>query len=469
MKKSLLFLLLFTIAAFGSLFAQENATGAIFNEAVYQSLPRKAVQYSKALDVLPRAFSLKQYAPYPGNQNPYSTCTAWATAYAGRTIMESYSLGRQNRTETTTNVFSPVFVYKSVSKNPSCDTGIQIFDALDIIVNPGIPRRSSAEQTSDFKFIPLSGFTQSPKFPISSYKTIYDARRTENNSASWILSIKESLFNGKPVVIGMYVPLSFHLVKASPWRPNPSENPNPKTGYHAMCVVGYDDSQYGGAFEIQNSWGEGWGEKGYIWVQYEVFARFVKEAYEMVENLSTRKDAALFSGFVDIEVENSQGGMPVRFDERGFYRTVKSWPSGTVFRFLMGNDQPAYVYAFGADSATKNTIRIFPLKETLESPVLDHAKNVIAFPGEYDWIEMDNVTGTDYLVVLFAKQELDIDSIRAKFAAASGTFNERVAAAVGSNFVSPKNIQYEKDRIKFKGSSANRSAVMGLLLAIDHN
>jgi len=87
-------LLFFT---FGSLFAQEYPTGAILDDAIYQSLPRKAVQHSKALDILPKAFSLKQYAPYPGDQGSYGTCTAWATAYAGRTIMESFSLDRQNR------------------------------------------------------------------------------------------------------------------------------------------------------------------------------------------------------------------------------------------------------------------------------------------------------------------------------------------------------------------------------------
>jgi len=288
------------------------------------------------------------------------------------------------------------------------------------------------------------------------------------NNLPWVQSVKGSLANGKPVVIGMHVPFSFDRVKSSPWRPLPDENPNDQYRGHAMCVVGYDDSQFGGAFEIQNSWGDGWGEKGYIWVQYDVFTLFVKQAYEMVENLSARKDAALFSGFVDIEVENSREGMPVRFDERGFYRTLRSWPSGTVFRYLMGNDYPAYVYAFSADSATKNTYRIFPLEESRESPALDYAKNIIAFPGEYDWIEMDKVTGTDYLVVLFAKQELNIDSVRAKFAAAAGGFQERVAAAVGPNFIAPKNIQYEKDRIRFKGSSANRNAVMGILLAIDH-
>ena len=36
---------------------------------------------------------------------------------------------------------------------------------------------------------------------------------------------------------------------------------------HAMVIIGYDDNMYGGAFEILNSWGEEWGDNGYIWIR----------------------------------------------------------------------------------------------------------------------------------------------------------------------------------------------------------
>jgi hypothetical protein len=93
---------------------------------------------------------------------------------------------------------------------------------------------------------------------------------------------------------------------------------------------------------------------------------------------------------------------------------------------------------------------------------------MVAWPGEHDWMQMDNVTGTDYLVVLFSKQELDIDGIRARFADASGSFPARVARAVGPGYVQPAKIRYETSRIRFSGSMVNRQAVIGLLLAIDH-
>jgi hypothetical protein len=69
-----------------------------------------------------------------------------------------------------------------------------------------------------------------------------------------------------------------------------------------MCVVGYDDARYGGAFEVQNSWGTKWGNAGYIWIPYTVFTDFVFEAYGISENLGLYQNTVEFSGSAQIEV-----------------------------------------------------------------------------------------------------------------------------------------------------------------------
>jgi hypothetical protein len=48
-----------------------------------------------------------------------------------------------------------------------------------------------------------------------------------------------------------------------------------------MCIVGYDDNKFGGAFEIMNSWGKEYGDNGFIWFRYEDFAKEVKTAYAL--------------------------------------------------------------------------------------------------------------------------------------------------------------------------------------------
>ena len=467
MKKTIV-LLLFSLLAFGSLSGQEFPRGAVLDEARYNSLPQKAAQLSRGLKALPRSASLKQYAPFPGDQGQYSTCTAWAAGYAARTIAESIAMERQDRTQTTNSVFSPVFIYKSINDDPACVEGTAISDALDVMKDPGIPRRNSIEQNSDFKTVQLTGYLQSPKFPIAGYVTLFNYRFGQTgNTQMKIQAVKKSLSEGKPVIIGMNTPNSFDRVRTSPWIP--LANANFDYGGHAMCVVGYDDDKFGGAFEIQNSWGTGWADDGYIWIQYNNFGLFVAEAYELIEDLSAYRDSTIYSGFVEIEVYRSAVGMPVVYDPSGFYRTENSYPSGTMFRYIMGNNTPAYVYAFSADSSTAKTDRIFPPEGTNISPVLDYSENVLAWPGENDWIKMDDTVGTDYLVVLFSKQELDIDAIRARFTENQGSFPGRVAGAVGPNYVSLSSIQYETSSIEFTAAMENKYSVVGLLLAIEHH
>jgi C1A family cysteine protease len=40
-------------------------------------------------------------------------------------------------------------------------------------------------------------------------------------------------------------------------------------GGHAVVCVGYDDAKQ--AFIVRNSWGTGWGDKGYFYMPYEFF------------------------------------------------------------------------------------------------------------------------------------------------------------------------------------------------------
>jgi len=67
--------------------------------------------------------------------------------------------------------------------------------------------------------------------------------------------------NGNPLPTGL-------------WQPKVGEE---MFGGHAMCVIGYSDSKYGGAFEIMNSWGTEFGEGGFFWIKYNDFIQRVQE------------------------------------------------------------------------------------------------------------------------------------------------------------------------------------------------
>ncbi|GHU21777.1 hypothetical protein FACS1894172_19580 [Spirochaetia bacterium] len=449
----------------GIIAAQEYYTGAILDEALYNSLPQKAAQLTRAYENMPDAVSLKAYAPVPGNQGAYGTCVAWSTAYAARTISESIALNRINRQLTTENTFSPTFIYKNISSDPSGKTGTVISDALNVMKTEGAVKMLAIERTGDyFRNTSLSMFRNSQRYPIADYVILYRSDRgNPGTDLSRIDIVKKSISENKPVIIGMEVYTSFSNAKDVY---NPGRQLGMYRGGHAMCVVGYDDTKYGGAFEILNSWGTDWGNGGYTWIPYTVFDQFAYHAYEMIERLDSYKDATEYDGFAQIELYGSKAGMPVVFSN-GYYRTTASYESGTRFRYLLGNDKPAYVYAFASDETIRQTTQIFPLDD-VTSPVLDYSENTIAFPGEYKWIQLDNQPGTDYLVVLYSKEALNIDAIRTRFTREGGTFPERVAKAVGSNFIPYNQAIYNPAELRFSATSTNTKAIFGLLLAIGH-
>jgi len=459
------FLILPLFLLFSPLFGQTYSTGAILDPARYEQTEAKPVLLSRNYTSIPRTVSLKQYGPVPESQGQYGTCVGWSTAFAARTISESIAMNRTDRTETSNNVFSPIYVYKNISTDPAGQKGTCIPDALNFMSNDGAVKRLAFERTTDFPLIMISAFANSRRYPISGYVRLFsNPRGVPGTVNDRVTPVKKSLAEGKPVIIGMNTPNSFFNA-AGQWQPY--ESPNGNYGGHAMCAVGYDDNMYGGAFEVQNSWGTDWGNSGYIWISYNTFASFVNEAYEIIENLAIYKEATRYAASINIEVSNNRAGMPVTYDSQGFYKTNSSYPSGTDFRFLMTNRYPAYVYAFAADSGTTNITQIFPLRGV--SPVLDYPDSTVAWPGEHDWIRLDNNTGTDYLVVLYSKEALDISAIERRFAAERGTFPERAARAVGQNFIPYRDVQYNSGKIEFSAVSANPRAVFGLLLAIEHH
>jgi len=463
------FLILPIFLLLSPLFGQEYSTGAILDPVRYEQTDAKPVLLSRNYDSLPRSVSLKQYSPIPENQGRYSTCVGWSTAFAARTISESIALDRTNRTETANNVFSPNFVYIGhylrMGITPTGHEGAYIPYVLDYMRDEGAVKRLAFERTTDFPLIMLSAFANNRRYPISGYVRLFSNPGVPGTIDERVPPVKMSLYNGRPVIIGMNTPVSFHTRGTAVWRPY--ESPNRSHGGHAMCVVGYDDDMYGGAFEIQNSWGTNWGNEGYIWIRYGDFAAFVDEAYEVIENLALFREATRYAASIQIEVYNNRAGMPVTYDSQGFYKTNTSYPSGTDFRFLMTNRHPAYVYAFAGDSGTTNTTRIFPLRGV--SPVLDYTDSTVAWPGENDWIRLDDTTGTDYLVVLYSKEALDIEAIERRFAGERGAFPERVARAVGTNFIPYRDVQYNSTTIEFTAESYNPKSVFALLLAIDHH
>ena len=85
--------------------------------------------------------------------------------------------------------------------------------------------------------------------------------------------VKKIIYYDIPVVTGFSVTESLYLdllrtpngvSNSGLWTPSELED---SIGGHAMCIVGYNDQIYGGSFRVVNSWGDDYGDNGFIWIR----------------------------------------------------------------------------------------------------------------------------------------------------------------------------------------------------------
>jgi len=460
-----IFFIAIILASVNLTFAQsgsKHATGLSFNDDQYKTTPMKA-PLVRSLYSLPSSASLKKWCPSPKSQGQYGTCVGWSSTYAAMTIIEAQKNNWTDKTKINSNAFSPLFVYAQIKMktDDNCQYGTYINDALTILKDKG------AAKYNDFNVdcassIPSNLFTLASNYKIKDFAKLFDI--TDVSSIK-IQTTKKSLSENKPVVIGMAVPSSFDYATDC-WQP--TEDPNGTYGGHAMCVIGYDDNKFGGAFEIQNSWGADWGNQGYIWVKYNDYSNFCKYAYELIEPLNSNQNnnqEASLSGKVKFILSNGNEMKATLYNN--IYKMNDKYKSGTKFRLHISNNEPAFVYAFGSD-LTNKTYQIFPYAPGI-SPALTYKQNDVALPDEDHYIEMDNKVGTDFLCVLYSLSPLNIDEIRTKVQnQTTGTFQQKVQNAISSNMVSFSNVQYLKNnQIGFDAKSKDKT-VVALIVETTH-
>ncbi|HRI28430.1 MAG TPA: C1 family peptidase [Chitinophagales bacterium] len=311
MKKLLFTLFLCMAAAAGTAVAQQfgtglvletpssmgnnptHGTGLIFDDEAYRKVPMKAPLTRGEYGAIPAAASLKKYCPTPGNQGNTSTCTAWAAAYAAQTILWARANGINDPAAISAKAYSNGYLYRSISDDPSCLSGTNPMDALDVLKDDGNVFKNEVGDLCP-SYLSSALKIKAASNTIQDYTTLF---YPDDDAAVKITTVKKALAENNPIMIAMLVPQSFHALQSDLWTPTVAESlgqfgcpcGNGTTNItccgHAMCVVGYDDNKYGGAFEIMNSWGTTWANKGFVWIKYTDFATFNFYAFELINNI----------------------------------------------------------------------------------------------------------------------------------------------------------------------------------------
>ncbi len=453
--KSLLFITVILFCLSLTVFSQEFGRGILLDDKSFENVPKAApLMRGDYLDI-PSKFSLRKYAPTPGHQGQYATCAGWACGYSARTILYSIKNGLINPL-IDINTFSPSFIYNQIRKDTSCTKGVDLVDALEVLKDFGALKFSDFNYDCD-KNVEYEEKIKAGEFKIMDYRAIFS-----NFSENKVLSTKKSISEYKPVVIAMDCPDSF-MKCDSVWVPDQSDYQLWSQG-HAIVVIGYDDEKYGGAFEVINSWGTGWGDEGFGWIRYSDFKYFSLYGFELTDDIDKQDLKYDLSGSLLFRLNN---GDTIKTNFNGSYFEVKNpYESGTKFELRISNYQPAYVYCLSADFS-QTISKIFPFAPDV-SPLLPYKENNIAIPDENSLLMLDEVTGKTYFCFIYTNRSLDIDGLIKSLKQKNGNFPQKIKAVLKNDLIEQANILFSTSaRIEFKAKSEDKSIVL-VLVEFDH-
>lgn len=274
-----------------------------------ENVPSGAVLLPSSVDL-----SLSESFPSVGNQGSVGSCTAWASTYYqfGYQVASMNSWDAKNDP---TKQFSPKWTYNLC--NNGINKGSLYATIYSVLANQGAVRYSEFAPSGVATraeygtwYLDTEGMKRALQYRISDYEHLcfadVEASTPITNSKSACLNVMKSLLNSGNVLTFQtdfgewdYMKLSSQYNSAlnGQYVCIKHYDPDVKWSGHAMAIVGYDDNiSYDlnedgiiqnyekGAFKIVNSWGERYGNDGYMWVMYDALNRVSNATNQNVPN-----------------------------------------------------------------------------------------------------------------------------------------------------------------------------------------
>lgn len=405
------------------------STGASFDAAKYASTEIYEPLADNKKNPLPEKISLLKYAPKRLNQGQQGSCVAWAAAYSARTIMQS----RETGTDPNSSTFSPSFLYNQIALE-NCQ-GSYLQEAMKVMQGKGLaPFNEMPYSDQDCSTKPNSmQLRAAQEYKIDGYQRLTGGANGEDINKVNLLAIKQNIAQGAPVVIGMMVGGSFmqNMAGKDMWRATNNDYAMRGFGGHAMTVIGYDDYKYAqnmGGFEIMNSWGEDWGNKGVAWVSYDDFNYFVKEAYGIYPmGDANALETTVLEAKLGVMLNSSGKNLSLQQTGNNTFRTSRNMNVNEEFKLEVVNNIECYVYIF-AQEVDGTSTTLFPY--TAKHSPFCGIRGQRLFPRDYSMYP-DEVGNADYFTVVVTKDPLDYDSFKNKLNASRGSsYAEKVNALI---------------------------------------
>lgn len=216
---------------------------------------------------LPSSVDLVSKFPPMGDQGRYGTCVSWAVAYNTKTAVSGMKANLSaSQLSSPANQASPKDLFTAIpdtDKGSNCN-GTNFESALSSMQDRGV----ASLQTVPYNNLGDCSSTNT--------QSSWTQEANQNKIEYWrkidptVESVKQNLANNVPVILGARLADNFMSWNSDDVMTSHSTFDNVGIhAYHALTIAGYDDSKGpNGAFKIINSWGTGWGNSGYIWIDY---------------------------------------------------------------------------------------------------------------------------------------------------------------------------------------------------------
>jgi len=208
--------------------------------------------YTSANSLLPSAVKLEM--PAAGDQGMQRSCGAWATVYGAGNYYIHLTTGRPY---SDTGNLSPAFIYNQLAKGTHGITSL--VDNLNLFKTEGAcSLKTMPYNDNDCSTQPDSAQRcKAGKHKIKGWKKIDPYN---------LILLKRAISQKNPVIFSIVIDKGFDKITAPfTWK----KRYGPMEQVHTMVIAGYDDSR--NAFSVMNSWGTKWGDKGFIWIDYNFF------------------------------------------------------------------------------------------------------------------------------------------------------------------------------------------------------
>ena len=209
--------------------------------------------YAPKAIVMPKTMDLRNYCSPVEDQGQLGSCTGNAVAglveYLDRKSGKNLDVSR-------------LFIYyeeRVLEGSISYDAGAYIRDGIKVVNQKGAPLESIWPYT-------VNKFKTKPN--AAAYADALKRRAGTYEKCANFAAVKNALARSFPVVIGFDVYDSFYNITSNGIMPYPNVNTEQLLGGHAVALVGYNDNT--NRFIARNSWGTGWGDRGYFYMPYQV-------------------------------------------------------------------------------------------------------------------------------------------------------------------------------------------------------